>query len=364
MTARIFGAPHRYIQGPNALNELGTTLRSFGNQPLLVADSFVLEILQDRLNQICADAGLSPDIRSFDGEITYAAIEDLAAMGGPSSPGIVVGLGGGKALDAAKAVAMKLGLPVVTVPTIASNDSPTSGSIAIYDENHAMVSIDRMPRSPEAVIVDTALIASAPHHFLRAGIGDAITKKFEADGCAAGTGVTPFGTRPLRTALAIADCCYHTLRAHGAAAMHACKRNEVTDDLEAVIEATILMSGLGFENGGLSLAHSMTRGLVKTRGVQNAIHGDQVAYALLVQWAFEDRADADIHDLMAFYHDIGLPTCLAELGLDDPTGADIQGICAGTMTAPHLLNLDRAIDADAIRSAIGRIETLSKEPTS
>lgn len=361
MTLRVFGAPHRYIQGPGALDQLGAVLAPFGPTPLLIADTFVLDMLGDRIRAALAAEGLTPQILPFGGEITYAAMDALAKAA-EGTPGIVAGIGGGKALDAAKGVAIRLGAAVATVPTIASNDSPTSGALAVYDENHVMIAVDRMQRSPEAVIVDTALIAQAPAMFLRAGIGDAITKKFEADGCAAGSGITPFGTRPLLTALAIADRCYTTLRAHGAAAMRACEAGKVTDDLEATVEACVLMSGLGFENGGLSLAHSMTRGLVKARGAKDAIHGDQVAYALVVQWAVEGRDDAALADLTGFYREIGLPCCLPDLGMSRPLEDDIQGIAEGTMTAPHLKNLAVPVSVPVLVAAMERVETLARAP--
>lgn len=355
MSLRVFGAPHRYIQGPGALDRLGAVLAPFGPAPLVIADVYVLEMLGDRIRTALASERLVPQILSFGGEITYAAMEALATRA-EGTPGIVAGIGGGKALDAAKGVAIRLGAAVATVPTIASNDSPTSGALAVYDDSHVMVSVDRMQRSPEAVIVDTALIAQAPSVFLRAGIGDAITKKFEADGCAAGTGNTPFGTRPLLTALAIADRCYATLRTHGAAAMRACEAGKVTDDLEATVEACVLMSGLGFENGGLSLAHSMTRGLVKARGARDAIHGDQVAYALIVQWAVEGRSDAEMDDLRDYYREIGLPVCLQDLGMFGPGDEDIRAIAEGTMTAPHLKNLAVPVSVPVLVAAMARVE--------
>ncbi|MDB5659693.1 MAG: alcohol dehydrogenase [Cypionkella sp.] len=356
----LFGAPHRYYQGPGAFDLLGQVAAPFGPNPLIVADAFVLQMLGDRLAAVCAASGLTPILRPFEGEITYPAIEALIASLSGVVPGIAVGIGGGKSLDAAKAVALKLRLPVVTVPTIASNDSPTSAAIAMYDEHHTMIAVDRLHRSPEAVLVDTALIAKAPLRFLLAGIGDAISKKFEADGCRDGTGVTPFGTRPTLTAIAIADACYATLRRHGSAGVVAAARGEVTPDLEAVIEATLLMSGLGFENGGLSLAHSLTRGLVKVRGTRDAIHGDQIAWALLVQLAAEGRADVFIRELVQFYREIGLPTCLAQLGLHDATPAEVEEIARWTMTAPHLANLAVPIDAALIVAAIRRAEELSE----
>lgn len=358
-TSRIFGAPHRYYQGPGALDRLGEALRPFGAEPLLVVDRLVLEMLGDRIETICDGAGLSPAVRAFDGEITYAAVDALVASLDGATPGIVAGIGGGKALDAAKAVSETLGVPVATVPTIASNDSPTSAAIAMYDENHVMVAVDRLSRSPEAVIVDTALIAAAPERFLQAGIGDAVSKKFEAEGCFAGTGITLFGTRPLRTGVAIADCCYATLRAHAAVALADCARNEATPALEATVEAIVLMSGLGFENGGLSLAHSLTRGLVKARGTRDAIHGRQVAWGTLVQVVFEDRPAAEVADLTGFFAETGLPVSLAELGMPDPTAAEIDEIADLTMTAPHIPNLPRRASAGEIAEAIRRVEEMA-----
>lgn len=366
---RIFGALHRYYQGDGALDRLGEVLRPFGSKPLLIVDGFVLDLLGGRIASICEASGLAPFTRPFAGEITRHRVDDIvASLGGLEDgsakdilPGIVAGIGGGKALDTAKAVSVKLGIPVVTVPTIASNDSPTSAVIAMYDEDHVMVSVDRMARSPEAVIVDTAIIASAPAHFLRAGIGDAISKKFEAEGCRDGTGMTLFGTRPLRTGMAIADCCHATLRAHAAGAIADCEAGRAGADLEATVEAIVLMSGLGFENGGLSLAHSLTRGLVKARGVRDAVHGDQIAWATLVQLAFDGRSDAEIRDLIAFHRELGLPLTLDDLGMDNATPEEMDFIAKWTMTAPHLGNLSRQATQSSLVGAIRRAEALAKE---
>lgn len=358
MNLRIFGGPHRYLQGPDAIDALGRIARPFGTRPVVIADAFVLDLLKDRLAAIFSAEGIEPVVRAFSGEITYAAIDALEASLGSERPSLAVGIGGGKSLDAAKGLARKLGLDVVTVPTIASNDSPTSGSIAMYDDHHTMVSVDRLERSPEAVIVDTALIASAPLHFLRAGVGDAISKKFEAEGCFNGTGITPFGTRPLVSAIAVADACYATLRRSAQTAFADLERGALTDAVEDTIEATILMSGLGFENGGLSLAHCLTRGLVKARGARNAIHGQHVAWGALVQLAAEGRR-AELRSLFAFNRSIGLATSLEDLGMTDPTDAEIDDIARWTMTAPHLANMPVPVDAAAVAAAIRVVEALA-----
>ncbi len=363
--ARVFAGPLRYVQGPGALDRLGELVAAFGARPFVVTDPVVASMLGARLEQSLAAAGLQPVFGMLDGEITYAAVEVLlgvldGVLDGNATVDVVIGVGGGKALDAAKAVALRTGVPVVTVPSIASNDSPASGAVAMYDDAHVMISVDRLPQHPALVLVDTELIARAPADFLRAGIGDAISKKFEAEGCWAGTGVIPVGGRPLRTGLAIADACYRTIRAHGAAALQACSQDLVTDDLEAVVEAVILMSGLGFENGGLSLAHALTRGLVRARGAATAAHGRHVAWGLLVQLAVEARPDDELLDVAGFLRSLELPVDLAGLGMPDPTSAEIDAIAELTMTAPHVLNLGVPVDAALVTAAIGRIEELAE----
>ncbi len=353
---RLFGGPGRYHQGPGALDLIGEVAAAFGPAPLVVGDAHVMAMLRPRLEALLAGAGLRPAFRTLEGEITRPAIEALAR--GAETASVVVGVGGGKSLDAAKGVAMILHAPVITAPTIASNDSPTSAAVAIYDDDHVMIAVDRMAASPACVLVDTALIAAAPASFLRAGIGDAIAKKFEAEGCMAGAGLTPFGTRPLVTALAIADCAHATILRHAEAALAACEAREATPDLEHVVEAVVLMSGLGFENGGLSLAHSLTRGLVRARGARDAIHGAQVAWAVLVHMAAEGRGDDEILSLARFYRRIGLPVRLANLGMADPTETEIDEMARLTMTAPHLANFAVPLDRAAVAAAIRRAEAL------
>ncbi len=353
---RVFAGPLRYVQGPGALDQLGGLVAAYGPRPVVVTDPFVRDLLGERVEGVLRGAGLRPEIRVLPGEITAAAADEIAASVAEVGTGLVIGLGGGKALDAGKAVSLRLGVPVVTVPTVASNDSPTSKAVAMYDAEHRMVSVDQLSANPHAVVVDTALIAAAPVEFLRAGVGDAVSKTFEAAACAAGTGVTTLGTRPLRIGAAIAAAAYATLRAHAVPGLSACARGDVTPDLEALVEAVVLLSGMGFENGGLSLAHSLTRGLMQARGASSALHGQHVAWATLVQRVAEYAPDDEVAELRGFLREVGLPVTLPGLGMDAPTADEIRGIARVTMTAPHLANLARPVTEGDLVAAILEVE--------
>jgi glycerol dehydrogenase len=354
----IFGAPARYVQGPGALDQLGALTAGLARRPLAVVDADVLPIVQASLEAAFADR--PHRVLAFRGEVTQAAIDSLAAEGASLAADAVVGIGGGKGLDAAKGVALALGLPFIAAPSIASNDSPTGRSIAIYDDNHTLVAIGGIPDSPLLVLADTALIAKAPPRFLRAGMGDAIAKKFEAERARADGALNFFGGGASRTALAIADLCYRTLREHGAAAMAAAQAHTPDEAFEAVVEANVLMAGLAWESGGLSYAHAVVRGLAKARGAAAAPHGEQVAYGALVQLAIESRDDAFIDDLMGFYAQVGLPASLAALGMAAATHAEIAEIARLTAIGPQGGRIVVAVPPETIAAAVRRIEGLGR----
>jgi len=354
---RIFGGPTRYVQGPGAIDDLGELTAGFAGRPLLIADADVLPFIQASLDASFADRPHA--VLSFRGEVTQAAIDSLAANGTALNADLVIGIGGGKGLDAAKGVAFQLGLPFVAVPSIASNDSPTGRSLAIYNDEHILVAVENIPDSPLLVVADTALIANAPARFLRTGMGDALGKKFEAERAFADGATNFFGTRPLRTALVIADACYATLREHGVAAMKAAEAHTPDEAFEAVVEANVLMAGLAWESGGLSYAHAVVRGLVKARGAASAPHGDHVAYGTLVQLAIEGRDDAFIIDLMGWCRSVGLPASLVELGMESPTEADVAEIARLTAIGPKGGRIIVAAPPEAIAAAILRVERLA-----
>lgn len=361
MTMRVFGAPRQYIQGEGVLSCLGSIAERRGARPLLIIDQDVNALLAPTLAAAFAQP---PASIIFGGQITLAAIDGLTEQAGHLLEGVgpvlVYGIGGGKALDAAKGVALRLNADFVSVPTIASNDSPTGRAIAIYDDAYKLALVQHIPVNPEAVVVDTKVIAGAPARFLRGGIGDAISKKFEAERAHADGSNNYFGTPPLLSALALADACYRTLRMHAVAGMRAAEQHVVTPDLEATIEASLLMSGIAWESGGVSLSHAVVRGIARTPGASASLHGEHVAYGLLVQMAIEERDDAFFLDLMDFYGEIGQATTLRGLGIEDDGPASIAQIAAWTLDGPKGGNVIVSATQPQIDAAIRRVEAFDQ----
>ncbi|GAC68361.1 iron-containing alcohol dehydrogenase [Gordonia soli] len=354
--ARRFAAPQQYVQGPGVFDDLGTIVSPHGTRPVVVVDADVAELLGDRLAATMTAASPAHQVLAVRGPVTREHIATVVARISGGSGDVIVGVGGGKALDIAKGVAELLGRPMISVPTVASNDGPTAAVFALYDDAGRLSELGRLPTNPAAVVVDTEIIAGAPIRFLTSGIGDALAKKYEARSCARGSGVTTQGTRPLNIGSVVADGCSRILLRDGEQAVRDAADGQVTPAVEAVVEAVILLSGIGYENGGLSIAHCMTRGLQIGRGTSAHLHGFHVAYGLLVQLALEDDPDVDAGEIRRFLTAIGLPTRLADLDMSDPTAEEIEELAVAAAAAPHASNTWVDASTPRIIAAIERVE--------
>ena len=352
----VFGAPRRYVQGAGVLKEIGRELAVIGRSAVLIGDSRVMGLCSDTIIDSAAAEGVRIRPLQFGGEITYDEIARLVGEIGEDRPDMVISAGGGKAIDTGKIVARDTGAAFVSVPTIASNDSPTSHIAVIYDADHKLVGVEENHGNPELVLVDTEIVIGAPLELLSAGVGDALVKVFEVEQCVAAGGNNVFGARSPLTALALARACYQTVRDNLDAAYAAHGRGTPDGAFEALVEASVLMSGLAFESGGLSVSHGMTRGLSAVPGIAQALHGHQVAYGLLVQLELENRDAAFMEDIRAFYRAAKLPLKLVELGADQTSNSAIQTIAELSAAAAHMKKFDRPISAADIASAIERIE--------
>ncbi len=356
---RILGAPSLYVQGPGALGRIGKLAAGLGSRVLLVSDPWVVANFAPRVRAILAAEGLSFDAVSFEGEVTPATVEQIAARARRQNSDLIIAAGGGKGVDAGKAVSKAVGARLVTLPTAASNDGATSRVFMLYDDEHRLISAERLPRNPDAVLVDTEILASAPPELLVSGIGDALVKRFEAEQCIGCGGNNLFGGAATLAARGMVESCDRILREHAVAALASAREGETSEAFEAVVEACILLAGIGFEGTGLSVAHSMTRGLSAVPATAAALHGNQVAYALLVQFVLEERSYEFLASELAFYRLLGLPTCLAGLGLAEASSGEVRTIAALTLKAPHIRNFERALDEEALVAAINRLECMT-----
>lgn len=350
---RAFGSPSLYIQGPGALDQLPALIERLGRQAVVICDRAVAQLLGQELRESLSPLKGRHMLLEFGGECTAEEISRLTSACKDSEADVVVGVGGGKAIDAAKGVRLETGAPLVIVPTIASNDSPTSRICVVYTEDHILSHVRTMATNPDAVVVDTNILVRAPKRFFVSGVGDAITKKFEAAQCLAAGGSNFYGFKPPYIASLIAEQCFNTILEHAEAALDAIDTGQPNAAFERSVEAAILLSGLAFENGGLSIPHSLTRGLSSIPTLATALHGEQVAFGLIVHLLMERQENSTFEQLRAFYKRVGLPTTLADLGYDgDLKQAADQIAQVSIDTAPYIRNFAGEVTQKRISDAI------------
>lgn len=355
---KAFISPSKYVQCEGALNDLGEYIGLYGKSALLIAHKDDAARVKKQLDNTAGKYGISFVSSDFGGECSRDEIARLKKVALEANCDVVVGLGGGKAIDTAKCVADSV-KPVIICPTIAATDAPTSSSAVLYTNDGAFDDYAYFVSNPEVVLVDTAVIAMAPARFLVSGMGDALSTFFEARSCkrafarvnASGNGrADASGTM---TAMALADLCYKTLLEDGLKAKLACEANVATPALENIIETNILLSGLGFESGGLAAAHAIHNGLTVLEESHHFFHGEKVAFGTLVHLVLENAPMDEIRTVIGFCKSVGLPTCLKDLGVNEVTMEKISAVAKGsTIPEESIHNMPFPVTEDAVIAAI------------
>jgi glycerol dehydrogenase len=330
--SRILLAPGRYVQGAGAISEIGTFVSNMGKKALVIGGKRALSLCGAKVEVSLAEQKIGSMQELFEGECCDKEIQRLKELAIDNGCDVLIAVGGGKVIDTGKAVAFEMKVPVTVVPTIAATDAPCSALSVIYTDGGVFERYLVLPNNPECVLVDTEIVANAPDTYLVSGMGDALATYWEADTCNrsckpnALTGATP----PTLSAMALAKLCYETLLEHGYAAKLAVEKNVVTQSVEAIVEANTLLSGIGFESGGLAGAHSVHNGFTVLEKSHGKLHGEKVAFGTLTQLFLEGRSYAQIDEVLDFCLKVGLPVCLEDLGIDNPTQEEIRAVAEAT----------------------------------
>jgi glycerol dehydrogenase len=288
------------------------------------------EDFKARLEQIFDAHDLNLVFVKFNGEISKNEIQRVGEVATGDNCDTVVGIGGGKTIDTAKAVADRIQSPVIIVPTAASTDAPCSSLAVIYTEEGVYSEVIHYKRNPDIVLVDSDIVSKAPVRLLVAGMGDALATFFEAranqDSDAAN--FVGAGYRRTLSGMAMARLCYDILLEDGLKAKLAVQQGACTEAVENIIEANTLLSGLGFENCGCAAAHGIHDGLTALEETHGMYHGEKVAFGTICQLVLENRPMKEIREVLGFCRSVGLPMMLADLGLSDVGREELMTVAA------------------------------------
>ncbi|WP_040950844.1 glycerol dehydrogenase [Gorillibacterium massiliense] len=314
-TVKSITSPSKFYSGRNLLPKLNDYMKTYGDHAYIICDEFILERAQKEAGSAIEGAGNKAVFEKFNYECTKEEIERHRERVRGTGCNIVVGIGGGKTLDTAKATAYYEKLPVVIFPTIASTDAPCTALAVIYKKDGSFDEYLFLPKNPDIVLADVDILAAAPARFFAAGIGDALATYFEARACYQSHGDNLVLKKPSDTALGLARLCYETLLENAVNAKIAVNQKVVTKAVENTIEATIYLSGVGAESGGLAAAHAIHNGMTAVHSLHKVQHGEKVTFGLLTQLVLENAPIEELETVIQLIKDVQLPLTLEDLGV-------------------------------------------------
>ncbi|PMB27457.1 oxidoreductase [Fischerella thermalis CCMEE 5198] len=317
-------APAKVIRGSQILTQVSNEITRLGHRPLIVTGNHTQKAIQPRLQPLLEHQQLQFALAEYTPDCSEASLKSLRKTAKEHQADVIIGIGGGKALDTAKLLAHQLHLPVVTIPTSAATCAAWTALSNVYSEQGAFLYDVALDRCPDLLILDYDLILTAPQRTLVAGIGDAIAKWYEAS-VSSGNSDQTLIIAAVQQARVLRDI----LLQKSAAAL----QQPGSEVWQQVVDATVLLAGVIGGVGGAQCrtvaAHAVHNGLTHICK-SGSIHGEKVAYGILVQLRLEEMiqgnqlAAAARQQLLKFYGEIGLPQTFSDLGLDCVTLGELQ----------------------------------------
>ena len=381
-------APAALLRGDGAIEALAAHLAAGAPSVLLVHGPVGYPVVRGRLDAALADAGVRAVRELHEGPCTVPAIDALAASAARQGVQAVLGVGGGRVLDAAKGAALATGLPFVALPTSPATCAATAATVVRYDERGAHLDVLEGGPVAAACAIDPGLLASAPDRLLAAGVVDAWAKVHEvrltsaragANGTAGGAGAEgaagagAAASATTRAALALLDDLAELLRDHALDALAAGpsggrdpsrlpQRHLVA---EAVVAYPGLIGGLAGADAKLALAHPLHDALTHLPGAHAALHGEMVGFGTLVQLrvaGLDRRADEDgrvaaFRDEAARYAALGVRCHLEALGCGDARAAPTEAaVVRRALADPAVASALPALGFDALLAAVREVD--------
>ena len=304
-----------YIVGEDALAQSAQALSRYGRRALIIGGNKALAAAGRSLNTAVAAAGLQIVSQEwYGGECTYEHMERLACIARERQAEFILGVGGGKALDTAKGCAHMTGLPVITVPTIASTCAAVTAISVVYDNRGVFIESMFHDAPPAFAVIDLGVIAAAPACYLRAGIGDAMAKHVECTLASRGRLLN----HSSGMAVALSSMTFEPHLTYGEQAIKDAQQHVPSEVLGQVVLANIVSTGMvsllvdEIYNG--AIAHALFYGMTKIPGFEaHVLHGDAVGYGILVQEMVDGQHERfeRVRSLLA---NIGIPVTFAQMG--------------------------------------------------
>ena len=324
-----FGAG-RYIQERGALGESAVEIARLGKKALLIAGPRALAATEGKIENSLREAGFPYLLSVYDGQNTYEQAKEHALMALTNGCDVIVGIGGGRIMDQAKASSHFAGdLPIVEIPTSIATCAAYAPLSVMYTKEGASLGSLRYDHEVNAVLVDLDVICKEPARYVASGILDGMAKFIEIQNGRSEIRLEEVGIG-LYSACTLAKMAYDVYQKEAIKACQDVAKGELTREVEDITYLNIaicgVISGVSKGFGQTALGHE-TYELVRTFFTKEAapyLHGEIVAVGDALQLAFNGHPE-EIPAFQNFMRTMDMPITLRDLGIDpeDPRMEDL-----------------------------------------
>lgn len=357
-TSFLKTAPIQYVNRTGILDRSGEYIRGWGKQTLICGGKRALEAARERLTDSLKNAHIAWEEHLFSGECCDENIKRIIEKIKKYRTNIVIGVGGGKCLDSAKAAAGACTVPIVCIPTIAATCSATTAQSVVYSKNGIFERVIFLSSNPQLVLVDPTIIANAPVIYLQAGILDSLAKWYEGRAVFKGIKNPDIYTS---SAMCLSGLLHDEMKKKSIRAIELVKENRVDESLIHVIDLIIYLTGV-IQGMGLAtlrggIAHAVYNGLTVLEESHALLHGIKVGYGIVVQLILERVSQKELKEVVQFFRKLDFEPSLKGLNLVIKED-DTLKIAEKAANDPYIGKMPFLVKKEMILSAIEKLENI------
>lgn len=350
-----------YSIGDKIYDKIGPVCESYGKTVLLIGGKKALAAAEEKIRAYVAKTNLTIiGTELYGTDCTYKTVETLRALPVYQEADMVFGVGGGKALDTVKCLCIEDDKPVFSFPTIASNCAACTSVSIMYNEDGTFLKPHFFVRPVMHAFIDTEIIAQAPSQYMWAGIGDTYAKYYEATISSRDERLEHFTA----VGVAVSHMCRDPLLQYGAKAFEDHKKGLCTYEVEQVVLAIVVTTGIASifltkdftpdYNSGL--AHAVFYALTSYSVIEEKhLHGEVVGFGVLLALLVDGQKD-EFEKIYELNQAIGLPVSLEEIDITEEQWEEsMNRIPAMSDVAHYPYKVTREMLIDAMNTLKNRV---------